>query len=171
VKSIVAALSFAIIASPAAPHQADLTPPTTAMQNQPALPTKRVDASRVVAQFFDAYRAVDVDRLVNLFAEDALFEDPTFRQRHQGHAAIRKTTMDMRASFSDVSIDVHSMVIDGDAVATEETVSGVLTRADGTRRTIKVRSASFFRVRSGHIEKLTQYSDVQTFNEQIRPGS
>jgi steroid delta-isomerase-like uncharacterized protein len=146
-----------------------LVPPTTARQNQqPAPPKKSGDPRAMVEQFFDAYRTVDVDRLVSLFADDALFEDPTFRQRHQGRDAIRKTAMDMRATFRDVAIDVHSMVIDGDTVATEETVSGVVAHNDGNRRTIKVRSASFFRIRNGQIEKLTQYSDVQTFNEQMR---
>src|SRR4029453_2172810 len=69
-----------------------LVPPTTARQNQqPAPPKKSGDPRAMVEQFFDAYRTVDVDRLVSLFADDALFEDPTFRQRHQGRDAIRKT--------------------------------------------------------------------------------
>jgi steroid delta-isomerase-like uncharacterized protein len=148
-----------------------LVPPTTARQNQQAAPPKKGDDARaIVEQFFDAYRAVDVERLVSLFADDAIFEDPTFRQRHQGRAAIRKTANDMHATFRDVVIEVHSMVISGDAVATEETVSGVVAHGDGSRRHIKVRSASFFRVRDGRIERLTQYSDAQTFNEQMRGG-
>ena len=140
----------------------------TALQTCPAGDD---NVRRVVEQFFDAYRAVDADRFASLFAADALFEDPTLRQRHQGRDAIRKTAMDMQATFRDVAIEVHSMVIGGEAVATEETVSGTVRHADGRSRAIKVRSASFFRVRNGRIEKLTQYSDAQTFHEQMRAGA
>jgi steroid delta-isomerase-like uncharacterized protein len=149
-----------------------LVPPTTARQNQQSTPPKKEgDALEVVEQFFDAYRALDVDRLVGLFAADGVFEDPTFRQRQEGQGGIRKAAMDMRATFSNVTIELHSKIVDGETVATEETVAGVLTHGDGTRRNIKVRSASFFRVRNGRIQQLTQYSDVQTFNEQTRAGA
>jgi len=174
-KSTVIVLSLAVTAIPAAPQtrveaQRGFVPATTARQNRQTAPPKAGDPREVVQQFFDAYRTVDADRLASLFADGAVFEDPTFRQRHQGRDAIRKTAMDMRATFRDVAIDVHSMVIDGDAVATEETVSGVVAHRDGSPRPIKVRSASFFRIRNGRIETLTQYSDVQTFNEQMRGG-
>jgi steroid delta-isomerase-like uncharacterized protein len=149
-----------------------LVPPTTARQNQQSSPPKKGDDARtVVEQLFEAYRARDVERLVGLFAEDAVFEDPTFRIRQQGREGIRKLATDMSAGFSDISIEIHSMVSDGDMVATEETIAGVVTHADGKRRPIKVRGASFFRVRNGRIQKWTDYFDFQTFSEQTRAGS
>ena len=159
-KLTVVMLYVAVTATPAAPQ----TPAAGQRFTPPG------EARRVVEQFFGAYRELAVDRLVNLFAADALFEDPTFRQRQQGRDGIRQIAESMRATFSDVAIEVHSTLVDGDAVATEETISGVVTHRDGSRRHIKVRSASFFQVRNGQIQKLTQYSDVQTFNEQTRTG-
>jgi steroid delta-isomerase-like uncharacterized protein len=179
-KSTVVVSFLAITAVPAAPQ----TPATgqrftlagnvlrgNAGLQRNLLEAADADARSVVDRFFDAYRTLDVDRLVNVFATDGVFEDPTFRQRHEGHEGIRRAVMEMRATFSNVSIQVHSSVIDGDTVATEETVSGVLTHRDGRPRNIKVRSASFFRIRNGQIQRLTQYSDVQTFQEQTRGGA
>jgi steroid delta-isomerase-like uncharacterized protein len=138
----------------------------TAERQRPAADDPRT----VIEQFFSAYRAVDVERLVSLFAADIEFEDPTFRLREVGREAMRTMATNMRGAYSDVTIDVHSMLVDGDAVAAEVTIAAVMTRADGAKRPIKVRGASFFRVRNGQIRKWTDYFDFRTFSEQTRTG-
>jgi steroid delta-isomerase-like uncharacterized protein len=149
-----------------------LVPPTTARQNPQTAPAKTgADARSVVEQFYTAYRARDVEAFVALLSPDVVFEDPTFRLRGAGRESMRKMATALRAGYSDVSVDVHSMTVDGDAVAAEVTVAAVMTRPDGTKRNIKVRGASFFRVRDGLIQKWTDYFDFQTFSEQTRAGS
>jgi steroid delta-isomerase-like uncharacterized protein len=181
-KSTAVVFCLAITALPAAPQTPDRDHRHTSAANAPhgfaGLQRQLPDAAelahdppRVVERLFDAYRARDVERLVSLFAEDAVFEDPTFRIRQQGRDGIRKLATDMRAGFSDVTIEIHSMVSNGDMVATEETISGVVTHADGKRHRIRVRGASFFRVRGGRIQQWTDYFDFRTFSEQTRAGS
>ena len=119
-----------------------LVPPTTAHQNQAAPPQKKGGEPRdIVDQLFAAYRARDVDGIAGLMATDVVFEDPTFRQRRAGRDGIRTLASEMRAALSDVTIDVHSMVVSGELVATEQTLGGVLTRPDGVKRPIKVRGS------------------------------
>jgi steroid delta-isomerase-like uncharacterized protein len=132
-----------------------------------ASPTKRNDPKDVVEQFFDAYRELDVDGIVDLLSVDIIFEDPTFRLREVGRDGIRRMATEVRATYSGVAIDVHSMLVSGDAVAAEVTMSWVVARPDGTRH-IKVRGASFFRVRAGRIFRWTDYYDARTFTEQMR---
>lgn len=127
-----------------------------------------VDPRSVVDQFYNAYRTRDVDRLVNLLADKVVFDDPTFRLHQEGRDAIRKMATDTFAAFNDITIDVHSVVTMGDTVATEQTVAGVVTHPDRAKRNIKVRGASFFRVRDGQIYRWTDYFDFQTFSEQTR---
>ncbi len=148
-----------------------LVAPTTARQNQAAPPQKQGGEPRdVVDRFFAAYRARDVDGIAGLMAADVVFEDPIFRQRRAGRDGIRTLAAEMRSALSDVTIDVHSMVVAGDLVATEQTLGGVLTRPDGVKRPIKVRGSSFFRIRDGQIQAWTDYFDFRTFTEQTGHG-
>lgn len=123
----------------------------------------------VVDEFLDAYRELNVDRMAALLAPDVVFEDPTFRLRATGRHEWRRMAESLRHSYSVAAIDVHSTVASGDVVAIEQTVSGVVKRKDGSSHPIKVRGASFFRVRAGLITKWTDYFDFQTFSEQARP--
>jgi steroid delta-isomerase-like uncharacterized protein len=131
-----------------------------------AQPASTAEPRAVVGRLFDAYRALDAERLVAVLAPDIAFEDPTMRLRANGHAEMRKMAAGIKAGYRDIKIDVHKMIVDGNDVATEVTISGTLLKADGTTRNIRVRGASFFRVRNGLVEKWTDYFDAQTFMEQ-----
>ena len=126
------------------------------------------DPRMVAERLFDAYRAVDAERLVAVLAPNVAFEDPTLRLRANGHAEMRKMAAGIRAAYRDIRIDVHKMIVDGNDVATEVTISGTMTNPDGTTRRIRVRGASFFVVRNGLVEKWTDYFDAQTFMEQTK---
>jgi steroid delta-isomerase-like uncharacterized protein len=126
------------------------------------------DPRDVVGRMFDAYRALDADRLVAALSPEIAFEDPTMRLRANGHAEMRKMAASIKSAYRGVNIDVHSMIVSGNDVATEVTISGTMTKPDGTTRQIRVRGASFFRVRNGLIEKWTDYFDARTFMEQTQ---
>lgn len=134
----------------------------------PAQTPAPADPESVIERFLDAYRARDVERWIGVMSPSIAFEDPTARLKADGHAQIRKMGEQLRASYRDITIEVHSMVVSGEQVATEVTISATVTRPDGTTRNISVRGASFFVVRGGRVEKWTDYFDVQTFNEQMR---
>ena len=146
-----------------------LVPPTTARQNQP--PPKSDAARGVVERFYDVYRAQDVDGFVALLAPNVVFEDPTFRLQAAGRDTMRTMAVNLRASYSNITIDVHSMLVEGDQVATQVTIGAVMKGKDGRARPIKVRGASFFTVRDGLIQAWTDYFDFQTFTEQTRAGT
>ncbi len=176
-KITAALLCFAITAVPVAPQTPASGQRSTLSGNmlrgyqQPAPPKKGDDPRSVVDQFVNAYRTRDVDRLVNLLADNVVFDDPTFRLHQEGRDAIRKMATGTFAAFNDITIDVHSVVTMGDTVATEQTVAGVVTHPERAKRNIKVRGASFFRVRDGQIYRWTDYFDFQTFSEQTRQGT
>jgi steroid delta-isomerase-like uncharacterized protein len=133
-----------------------------AAQSPAATPKAAVD------QLFTAYRALDADRLVAVLAPGIAFEDPTTRLRASGKAEMRKMAEGIKASYKTINIEVHSMIVSGNDVAAQVTISGTLTKPDGTTRNIRVRGASFFVVRNGLIEKWTDYFDARTFLEQTQ---
>jgi steroid delta-isomerase-like uncharacterized protein len=126
------------------------------------------DPKAVTERLFDAYRALDAERLVAVLAPDIVFEDPTMRLSANGRAEVRKMAAGIKAGYRDIKIDVHKMIVDGSDVATEVTISGTMVKPDGTTRQIRVRGASFFRVRDGLVEKWTDYFDAGTFTEQAK---
>ncbi|HEX4914714.1 MAG TPA: nuclear transport factor 2 family protein [Vicinamibacterales bacterium] len=122
----------------------------------------------VVDRLFDAYRALDADGLVAVLAPHITFEDPTMRLRANGHAEMRKMAAGIKAGYRDIKIEVHKMIVDGSEIAAEVTISGTMTKPDGTTRQVRVRGASFFVVRNGLIERWTDYFDARSFMEQTR---
>jgi steroid delta-isomerase-like uncharacterized protein len=126
------------------------------------------DSGDVVARLFDAYRALDAERLVATLSPQIAFEDPTMLLRANGHAEMRKMAAGIKAGYRDIRIDVHSMIVSGNDVATQVTISGTMLKPDGTTRNIRVRGASFFVVRNGLVEKWTDYFDAQTFMAQTK---
>jgi steroid delta-isomerase-like uncharacterized protein len=126
------------------------------------------DPTRVIEQLFDAYRALDADRLVAVMAPGITFEDPTTRLRANGTAEMRKMAESIRATYRAMTIDVHSLIVSGEHVAAEVTIGGTAIKPDGTTRQIRVRGASFFRVRGGLIETWTDYFDAVTLIEQMK---
>ncbi|HJT79588.1 MAG TPA: nuclear transport factor 2 family protein [Chthoniobacterales bacterium] len=125
------------------------------------------DPKSVVDRFLTAYRATDVEEMMKLLSPNIVFDDPTTRLHAEGHDGLRKMVEPLRASYRNVTIDIHNMLVHGDHVAVEVTIAGLVTRKDGSTRNIKVRGASFFRVKNGLIETWTDYYDAQTFREQL----
>jgi len=128
----------------------------------------RQQPAAVVREFYDAYRALDADRLLSLLSPAITFEDPTMRLRAEGRDQMRKMADGVRTSYRSLAIDVHSTIVSGNDVAAEVTISGIMIRPDGTTRNIRVRGASFFHVRNDLIEKWTDYFDARTFTEQTK---
>lgn len=126
------------------------------------------DPRPVVEGLFAAYRALDTERLVATLSPDITFEDPTTRLRANGRAEMRTLAEGIKTSYRQVTIDVHSMIVSGNDVAVQVTISGTVVKPDGTTRQIRVRGASFFRVRNGLIEQWTDYFDARTLAEQSR---
>jgi steroid delta-isomerase-like uncharacterized protein len=133
-----------------------------------AQPATSTDPKHVVERLFDAYRALDAERLVAVLSPAIAFEDPTLRLRANGHAEMRKMAAGIKAAYRGINIDIHSLIVSGNDVAAEVTISGTMSKADGTTRKIRVRGSSFFRVRDGLIEKWTDYFDARTFMEQTQ---
>jgi steroid delta-isomerase-like uncharacterized protein len=143
---------------------------TTALATPALASTQSADPAAVVARLFDAYRARDVERLLSLLALDVVFDDPTFRLHREGRDAMREVATQMRAAYADVVLDVHSTVAQSDSVAVELTIAARLARPASDQR-IRVRGASFFRVRDGLIYRWTDYFDFRTFSEQTQAPS
>jgi ketosteroid isomerase-like protein len=63
--------------------------------------------------YVDAYKRVDKDALIELFAEDAVFEDPVGQPAHVGRAAIGKFWDDVHA-LAEIELFCKDVIVCGD---------------------------------------------------------
>src|SRR5688500_15681614 len=87
-----------------------------------AQPATGNDPKHAVERLFDAYRALDAERLVAVLSPAIAFEDPTLRLRANGHAEMRKMAAGIKAAYRGISIEIHSIIVSGNDVAAEVTI-------------------------------------------------
>jgi ketosteroid isomerase-like protein len=114
---------------------------------------------RDIATGFDTH---DLDRIMQHFAEDAVFDSPRGAERHgtrfTGAAAVREAFAGRFAGIPDVRYREDDHFVDGDRGASEWTLSGTTT--DG--QAIEVRGCDLWTFRDGKVVKKDSYWKIRT---------
>ena len=80
---------------------------------------------KVVAEYFAAIRAMDVEGVVTTFAEDAVSYDPVGGPAIKGHTGIRQFFLGMTAAFEKAVLTEDHVFIAGNGAAVKWTGHGV----------------------------------------------
>jgi len=113
-----------------------------------------------VVEFCDAWAALDIERILGFFADDAVYHNIPLEPA-VGLDAIR-AVLDMFVPPADeIVFIVHNMFSDGDLVFTERTDRFVIGD-----KTIELPVAGIFELRDGKIVAWRDYFDMQTFMTQ-----
>lgn len=83
------------------------------------------NVQKAVAEYFAATRAMDAERWVSVFAEDAISHDPVGAPAMNGHASLREFFQGMTALFDKVGLTEEHIFINGDEAAVKWTGRGV----------------------------------------------
>ncbi|HUI04467.1 MAG TPA: limonene-1,2-epoxide hydrolase family protein [Acidimicrobiales bacterium] len=126
------------------------------------MPTPPVPAPLdVVTSFCAAWSTLDIDRIMGLLAEDAVYHnipvDPVV-----GHEAIRATIVGFTAGWDSVAFDVRHAVADGAVVLTER-----VDRFVSAERTVSLPVMGTFEVSDGLITAWRDYFDLNQFMSQL----
>ncbi|MFA9443791.1 ester cyclase [Egicoccus sp. AB-alg6-2] len=81
----------------------------------------------VVDKFIESIEAGDSEAFAALFAEDAVGHHPLYPEPVRGREAIRQSEQALFDAFSDISVDVRSVLVDGDRSALEVVIEAVNT--------------------------------------------
>lgn len=130
--------------------------------------------SELLDLYVERYNALDLDGVMDLYAEDAVqnMPDGTF----EGRSAIRDRLAQELDAFEDVHHTVRSFVEQGDSFCDEWTFAGthtgLLVLPDGrelapTGLPVKVRGMEFCQVRDGKLIVDTLYYDTMTVLAQL----
>jgi steroid delta-isomerase-like uncharacterized protein len=138
-------------------------------------------ATSIVDRVVAAIEARDADAFAALYAEDAILREPVFAEPSRGRDAIRQGEQALMEAFSDISVEVGTVVADGRTVAVEAVLGASHTgpldlgegeTLDATGRRIELPMAWFFEVgEDGLIRAERDYFDTGSLMAQLSPPS
>jgi ketosteroid isomerase-like protein len=107
---------------------------------------------------FEAWQALDVERLVPLFTEDARYEDPLFPDSLVGHSRMRDGIAPAMAELADCAITSRRTVSDGGAAIVEAEFRSTLAGGEGR---LDFDFAMVVEMHEGRIARLAEYFDTR----------
>src|SRR5262245_39919264 len=66
---------------------------------------------KIIAEFYEAYEKVDIERMMALLADDCYFEDPTFHLSASGKREIKKMAQSLSKNLSNVEIAIENRIV------------------------------------------------------------
>ena len=129
---------------------------------QPATPEALPPA---VAEWVAGWEALDAERHVAPYAEDAILVAVPTGETVRGREAIRANIAGLFAAFSDATARMPSVLVAGDRAAVEWTFEGRYTgqlpgMPPGTGQPVSLRGASIIELAGGSIQRTTRYFDL-----------
>jgi ketosteroid isomerase-like protein len=109
-----------------------------------------------IEQVFQAWHALDVDKLITLFAEDGRYEDPLFPEALVGHGQMRDGIAPAMRDLADCAIATRRVVSAGDTGMVEAEFRSAL--AAGGR--LDFDFAMVVEMAGGRIGRLAEYFDT-----------
>ena len=111
---------------------------------------------KVVAEYFAAIRAMDVEDFVATFAENAVSHDPVGSPAIEGHESLRQFFQGMTSAFEKVGLTENHVFIAGNGAAVKWTGHGVGKNG----REVNFEGIDVFEVNAeGKIQNLWAYLD------------
>jgi steroid delta-isomerase-like uncharacterized protein len=133
-------------------------------------------AREFVADYIAAMNRHDVEGVMSCFADDSAYEDAAIGAVRRGRAEIEEFVAFFLHCYQGVKYTLHSVVGDDERIAWEWTLEATYARIShtgvpATGQKVRLRGASFMRVRDSLAVWNTDYWDINTMRRQIEAGS
>jgi steroid delta-isomerase-like uncharacterized protein len=129
------------------------------------------DQIRAIQRWAAEWSAHDMDRLLQLFTPDVVYEDVTMGVVSRGLAELRAFGEGFFSGFPDVTFELRFSAANGASGAAEwimrGTHTGDLPGMPATGKRIEVRGASVFEFVGDRIRRCSDYWDMATFLKQL----
>src|SRR5256885_5557793 len=129
------------------------------------------DQKRAIEQLMAYWSAHDLDRLLALFTDDAIYEDVTMGAVNRGAAELRAFAEGFFSGFPDVTFELRSAFANGASGGAEwilrGTHTGDLPGMPATRKRVEVRGASIIEFAGEKIRRCSDYWDMAAFLKQL----
>jgi steroid delta-isomerase-like uncharacterized protein len=129
------------------------------------------DQRRAIEAWAQHWTAHDMQRLLQLFTDDLVYEDVTMGVVNRSAAELRQFGEGFFSAFPDVTFELTSSCADGERGGAEwimrGTHKGDMPGLPVTGKRIEVRGASAFEFRGGKMSRCSDYWDMATFLKQL----
>jgi steroid delta-isomerase-like uncharacterized protein len=119
--------------------------------------------ARLLSSYAAAWSSHDVEKVAAYFTDDAIYEDVTLGQVHQGKSAIKafaQGTFDMLPGYA---MKQQSLVLGNGSAAVEWVMSGTYGE---TGKSFSVRGVSVMQLENGKIRRNSDYWNMAEFQRQ-----
>lgn len=129
---------------------------------------------QVIDRYFDAYRSADVDAMLALYDETAIFEDINQRHRFEGREQIGQLLGTIVAMHLRMDLEETRRVVQGNTVVVEYAYTGQLNGellGQSVGKTgcpdleYSLPTTSWYEVRNGRIVHQKDFIDLATYKE------
>jgi len=114
-----------------------------------------------------AWNSHDVEKVVNVFTEDVMYEDVPFGEVNHGRAELRKFVASEFDAVPDLKVELESSSVQGSHGSIQWVFSGTDKGIYKTGKTFKVRGASVITLKGGKISHNVDYYDAATIMRQV----
>ena len=120
---------------------------------------------KAVANYFAAFRAMDIEAFVNSFAVDAVVHDPVGEPASEGHEGLRQLFQEMLSNFEKTRMTEDHVFVAGNGAAVKWTV--YMMGKNG--REVNIEGIDVFEVNEeGKIQKNWSFYDAAEMMAQLQ---
>ena len=132
------------------------------------------DQKRAIEHWAAHWSAHDMERLLQLFTEEVVYEDVAMVVVNRGPAELRAFGEGFFSGFPDVTFELRSSFANGSCGGAEWVMRGThkgdLPGMPATGKRVEVRGASIFEFAGDRIRRCSDYFDMATFLKQLGLG-
>ena len=149
-----------------------LNTPGLAVAQEASPAASTVDLPPLLAEWAAAVNSADVDQVLALYTDDALWEEVAIGLAASGQDEIRAHLDRLYTAVPDFTVDVTNGFVAGDQAVVEWEISGTY-RSDfpglppAAGQHFSLRGASVFELADGKIRRYTEYWDAYAFLVQL----
>ena len=129
------------------------------------------DMEKRLRDYYAIWATGDPDKVVEFFAEGAVFEDLAFDAKLEGREAIRSFAVLTFNGVPDFRVDPQSIVVDGTQAAASWIMSGThsgdLPGLPASGKSFSVRASSIIQTRDNLILQITDYWNPISFQKEV----
>jgi len=132
---------------------------------------KEIQSESVFREYFESWNTHDVEKIASFFTDDCVYDNLARGQTYSGKDELKTWAKASFDAIPDFTIDITSVFVSGDLLASEWTMTGTLSgnspELPATGKSFSVRGATIAQLKDGKIQRNADYWDLATFLRQV----
>jgi steroid delta-isomerase-like uncharacterized protein len=132
---------------------------------------KEIKSEKMFREYFESWNTHDVEKIASFFTVDCVYDNFARGQTYHGKDELKAWVKASFDAIPDFKIDISSLFVSGDLLASEWVMTGTLSgnspELPTTGKSFSVRGATIVQLKDGMIQRNADYWDLATFLRQV----